>query len=128
MDTVHNYLRRRLLERVGVPTSEVQTNLSIEQIMDQQINWVFFGKMAQAMVMGFFRYKPRINQTEKFNYLEKARDKLTLYEETKNQEALVDAGNYLMMEYDRPSLEGVYYKSIDDTDHATPTGERKIKK
>ena len=121
MNTVSEYIRKRLLEGVGV-YDNLKTDLTPAQILDSQMNWEFLSEMAHRMIMGFFRYGPFEKQTETYSYIEEAKKKIALYIKTKNLECLCDAANYLMLERNKPSIKNTYFASSDDKNHAVPKG------
>ena len=119
--TVTKHIRKRLLERVGIPTGPdrpTNVNLSIQEILDIQINWNFFAEMANARVLGYFRYGPKSEQTVNYNYIEEAKTKIQLYVDTGNFDYLRDAANYLMMERTDPWIKGAHLEVVDDKVHA----------
>jgi hypothetical protein len=67
------------------------------------------------MIIGVFRYKLRKGH-DFFNYkmLKEIRKKLNQYEETKNLEDLVDAFNYVRIEYLRARWAGYIMKPVND--------------
>lgn len=82
-------------------------------------------KMRQNRVeVSFYKYGPaRINFGEG---LVKAKNSAEMcikkYEETKNKEYLLDAMNYLMFEFDYPSIDGAYFKPTDSSESAGKDG------
>jgi len=118
-NTITEHIRMRLLERAGIPWGTVTTNLTPTQILDMQMDWDFLSEMANAMIMGYFRYGDRATQPVKYNYINEAEKKLKSYKETGNLECLRDAANYLMMERGKPSIDIAHFKPHDDKEHAT---------
>lgn len=114
--TITEHIRKRLLDCVGVIDIKMTTKLSPQEIVDSEMDWEFLTEMSHGMLMGYFRYGKASDS--KINNLKEVYNRLKLYEETKNQEYLRDAANFIMQERRRPSLSGVYFKTIDDGHHA----------
>ncbi len=116
MSTITEYIRERLLERVGAIDVKQKTELAPLEILNQEMDWDFLTEMGYGMIMGYFRYGKASEST--VNNLEAAKDRLKLYENTGNQEYLRDAANFIMQERHKPSIKYVYFKAVDDCEHA----------
>jgi hypothetical protein len=64
------------------------------------------------MLMGYVRFESAKGLDP--DYLARAERCLRSYQETKNQEFLVDAANYLEREFTHSSFEGAYFQALDD--------------
>lgn len=79
-------------------------------------------------LMGAFRYEQRGANSMSYDerarartggaksYLERALDKASLYEQTGNQEYLVDMFNYILLEYSRPYHPNAHFASTERHD------------
>ena len=117
--TVTEYIRKRLLDSVGVADIKTQTELSPTEILEQEMDWEFLAEMAHGMIMGYFRYGKASDST--LNYLDGMKRKIALYEETGNLECLRDIANFAMQERKKPSIEA-HYKAVDDGEHLSSKG------
>lgn len=74
----------------------------------------FVQGMLNRMGVSFFKYgKVKDAYPEKVNALESMKLRLEKYAETGNTEHLIDAANYLMIEYMHPRRKDAYFKSTD---------------
>jgi hypothetical protein len=70
------------------------------------------------MIIGAFRYGLLTNPDKwKFDLMGGLRKHLANYESTGNTESLVDAANYLMLEFIHPSHPEARFKAMDDLLH-----------
>jgi hypothetical protein len=113
--TITEHIRSRLLDRAGVFDIKTKTDLSPIEIVDQEMDWDFLTEMAYGMMMGYFRYGRASDSN--IDNLSEIKKRVSLYEETGNQEYLRDAANFAMQERKRPSIKGTYFKAIDDGVH-----------
>jgi hypothetical protein len=91
----------------------------IDEIKKHQFGSLFTKLMDARMVMGFFRYGNRMRILDKEYHLRSVEKRIESYKLTGNLEFLVDAGNFLRMEFDRPLYRtDAYFKSIDDGEHS----------
>lgn len=91
----------------------------IDDIKQSQFKSLFTKLMDNRMVMGFFRYGNRFRKLDNEYHLRSVYKRIEIYKLTGNLEALVDAGNFLRMEFDRPLYRNdAYFKSIDDGEHS----------
>lgn len=71
----------------------------------------FTNLMRNRIGMGYFRYG---GDTKSYRYVDGILLKVKRYIETGNTEFLVDAANYCMLEFNIPSLDNTYFKSVDN--------------
>lgn len=91
----------------------------IEELKKESFDDRFGFLMNNRMVMERFRYGPKKTKKEHPAYIRAAKRRIELYEESGNTELLVDAGNYLRMEFETPLHPNGHFKSIDDGEHST---------
>jgi hypothetical protein len=91
---------------------------TIEELRKESYDDRFNFLMNNRMLMGRFRYGPRKTKKEHPAYITAAKRRIELYEESGNTELLVDAGNYLRMEFETPLHPNGHFKSIDDGEHS----------
>jgi hypothetical protein len=88
--------------------------------------------MANRMATSFFKYGPlELGYPNKINALESLQDRLREYKRTLNTEFLVDAANFCLIEFLKPSLKGAFFKATDSnesTGRVTTSGYSSEKK
>jgi len=76
-----------------------------------------FDKLAKdAMIMGYFRYGG-LKDVEKYDYVKAYQSNLTNYERTGKLEYLVDARNFIMLEFIKQEKLGNKIEFSDDKEH-----------
>jgi hypothetical protein len=87
----------------------------------KQSEWVpqFEQYMRNRLIMGAIRYQPFAEKRQGHNYdlIGSIRARLDKYEQSGNQEHLVDCANLLMIEFDCPSHPDAHFEAIDDGTH-----------
>jgi hypothetical protein len=110
----------------GLPEGKQPIKLNsagtLEELKDE-INNDYFSKITEyadnRLVMGRFRYGPLdAAKLQKFNPVEDAKTRLSLYQSDNNLEHLVDAFNYVRIAYMRESYRGIKLHPIDDGVHS----------
>ena len=90
-----------------------------EEIAKIQISEKFIDGMKNRMIVSYFKYGDiRDCFPHKTNALATAIDRIKTYEKTKNTEFLIDASNFLMIEFILPSIEGAFFRATDS--HESP--------
>ena len=121
-DTITNLIRAHLLESLGYRSPAPRLPDLPEQLATE---WCtpFEDARRYRMVMGAFRYG-LLTEPKKWRYdlMAGLLRKLATYRETGNTEALVDAANYLMLEFMNPSHASAHFRGEDDHCHC-PTKE-----
>ena len=122
MKTVSNLLREHLYYSIcGVP---VNTNKmpDLDELIITETNERFIQLMKNRLVMDAFRYG-RMKDKEKGEYklLESLKRKVSMYQQTGNLEYLVDASNYLLLEFTFPHVDNPHFSATDDVDHCDKT-------
>jgi len=110
-------LRTRLLHAKGIPTG-VQITASKESITRDvskkhaELDKVV--KLAKARLeMGTYRYGLG-GDHGKYDYRSRIVPKLKRYDATGNKEFLVDALNYVALEFNHPNRLDTFFKAVDD--------------
>jgi len=70
----------------------------------------FLQGMLNRMAFGFHNYGHSRRTHHTFSGLENAKLRLAKYEESKNSEFLMDAANYCMIEFFRPSMADTFFR------------------
>lgn len=89
----------------------------VAKILETEFNEDFVEGMRQRMVMSFYKYgyvRDAYGVGGKVNAITSATDRMRKYAETKNTEYLIDAANFMMIEFMCPSLEGAHFTPTDD--------------
>ena len=77
----------------------------------------FVKGMQNRMIVSFHKYGPiKDAYPHKVNALKSLEIRINKYKETKNTEYLIDAANFLMIEFMYPSIEGAYFKGTDSNE------------
>lgn len=118
------WLRSRLLQDVFITDQALRDKAerrTAKLFADEHIRFILKEMQARIM-MGTYRYEgsgdprpwsQRVRAGDAESFLSKLAKKVALYQRTKNQEFLVDAMNYLNLEFVEPCEEGVFYKSTE---------------
>lgn len=132
MKRINDHLRSRIyaqsqLSPIGTFSSSDAEASHAEFFGEEGVIHWFIHHASARKLMGAFRYEQR--SAEGLSYDEAARqgkaktfiqrliEKINLYEETGNQEFLVDAFNYLLLEKHRPNHPNPHYKSTERFDN-----------
>lgn len=121
---VTDHIRNHLLEGVGYqPNPELQEKAfaRVRHIFDPTTIKFILGEMRSRILMGTFRYEDtdprpwaeRVRAGEVPSYLDKLEDKIALYELGGNKEFLIDAMNYLLLEFVEPCRKHTFYRSTE---------------
>jgi len=116
---VSDHIRSHLLESLGVDTRRRLP--SLDNLLRTEWCEDFERARRYRLVMGAFRYGLLSDPKGKYDLLGGLRMKLRQYEQTGNTEALVDAANYLMLEFMWPSHSDAHFQSKDDHCHCPRT-------
>lgn len=118
---LHDVLRRRLLERVGLVGQLNQPMRSLAWVYKTQWSPLFERYMRNRLVMGYFRYGSLRNKARRgthYDSVGSAIRRLKAYLKTGNQEYLVDAANLCMVEFMVPSCHpSPEWRPADDGEH-----------
>ena len=92
--------------------------MSIEQILKTEYSEEFDQLRKNRMVVSFHKYGPaKENYPLLVDAIENAKIRIQKFEETGNLEYLVDAGNFLMLEYKYPRHQNAHFEAKDGTDN-----------
>lgn len=81
-----------------------------------QINREFIQGMLNRMATSFFKYGPA--KGSKSHGLKNAKERIKIYEKTGNTEGLVDAANFLMIEFMNPGHKNSHFRATGS--HESP--------
>ena len=113
MDNIHEFLRQRLLAKKGL-LEDNTPKLTFKQIVQEvkETVWcpIFFEYMFNRLLMGRLRY----GAPGRHDHIKAIRTKLDLYEQTGNDELLVDIGNYTMLEFRFGTHPLKHFSAYDD--------------
>lgn len=85
-----------------------------ESVPDSEFSLEFVQGMADRMATSYFKYGLVADAyPQKVNALKSMQARVEKYLKTGNTEFLMDAANFLMIEYMRPSVEGAKYEPTD---------------
>lgn len=91
---------------------------TIEYIYRTQWSWRFERLMRNRLAMGYFRYAPLSKQKPgKMDNIGSIKKRVALYEETGNDEVLVDIANIAMVEFILGAHPKKHFKAEDDGIH-----------
>jgi len=113
---IREFIRKRLEDRasVGKPTREELQ----KDIRQKHMEFDHAAHLAKArLTMGTYRYGTSDNHS-RYDYRARLDTKLEAYDQTGNQEFLIDALNYCVLEFMHPNRTDVYFKAEDDNNHS----------
>lgn len=88
---------------------------SEKEILATEFSEPFVAGMRARMVMSYYKYGALADAyPEKVNAVSSLTDRLRKYAETGNTEFLMDAANFAMIEYMRPSHPHAHFEATDD--------------
>ncbi len=105
-------MRTNLLRRAGIIEAPLKGK-SFNDIRAQECSDGFPELMDNRLVMGYLRYGAAARSVPLFQDYNKALLRLDKYKETGNTELLVDAANYLRMEFRRSLHPNKHFHAID---------------
>lgn len=116
MQTVHDYLRARLLQQAGIFESS-EAAPSLDAIARMQSCSSFEEYRKNRMIMGYFRYGSLQSQIgrAKYDNIGSIEKRLTIYKSDHNREHLVDIANLAMIEF--ATHPNYPFKAADDGIH-----------
>lgn len=119
--TEHQYIRKHILESAGISDIKPLDYEYEKALIEKQTSEVF-SLCVNRLLMGRFRYGPNVGQSH-FNCIPTIEKKIKRYKETGNMECLLDAINYLYLEFRFGTNPKKHFSATDDEDHAS--GEHK---
>lgn len=120
MKTITEHIRDHLLASLGYTEPRARNRKpDLDSLLVSEWCPEFETARRYRMVMGALRYGLLADPGKWAGYdlLGGMRRKLEVYHRTGNTEALVDAANYLMLEFMRPSHPHAHFRAEDDRDH-----------
>src|SRR6266404_8068010 len=113
MESTHDFLRQRLLERVGmgeIPQRAIDAQKKFAMLQLSEWSPQFEQLMRNRLIMGAMRYESMSKKKcGEYNFLEEAHRRLGAYDKTGNKEFLVDAANMCLLEFEFPYRPGAYF-------------------
>lgn len=104
--------------KCGIPEEDYTISrepIDLESLKKSEWSPEFEKLQRNRRILGAIRYgKTNEPGKPKYDRVNTMRKKIDLYEKTKNKEALVDLANYAMIEFQEPTIDGTYFKSLDD--------------
>lgn len=90
----------------------------MNEILSVQFSEDFIRKMKARVFVGFHRYgqSKQYAETNKYDIIETIKARLKLYQESGNQEHLVDAANFIMIEYMYPQHPNPHFEAVAEED------------
>lgn len=86
----------------------------MDNILATEFSYDFINGMRDRMLISYYKYGPIADAyPHKVNAIASLTDRLRKYAETKNTEFLIDAANFAMIEFMRPSIEGAFFAGTD---------------
>ncbi len=88
--------------------------LRLPSAASSEVSLDFMQGMADRMAVSFHKYGPIADAyPDKVNAIDSLIARLAKYRATKNKEYLMDAANFAMIEFMRPSVRGAFFKATD---------------
>jgi hypothetical protein len=126
MKSITDHIRTHLLQGVQEQDRTLHT-LAFKRVQElfesQKFKWIL-NHAKFRILMGTFRYEQggnhiRGSKRGEFYYLDKLNQKIKLYRETGNQEWLIDAFNYIILELTHPHHTNAHFESNERQEHET---------
>lgn len=116
MKSVSEWIRESLESKIR---PEIRTRPDLRELQASQWSQGFERLMRNRLIVGAMRYETfdEKRKGHRYDLLGSLRQRLELYEESRNQEHLVDCANLLMIEFECPTLDGAHFTSVDDGVH-----------
>lgn len=90
---------------------------TLDEILKTEFSADFVQMMKNRMVVSFHKYGPLADAyPHKVNAIESLKQRLNKYAETGNTEFLIDAANFAMIEFMRPSHEAAFFRATDSNE------------
>lgn len=96
----------------------------MNEVLSVQFSEDFIQKMKARVFVGFYRYgqSKQYAETNKYDIIETIKARLRLYQDTGNKEHLVDAANFIMIEYMYPQHPNAHFESVEEEDPTKRAG------
>lgn len=116
--TNSQWIRKRLLESIGVQYKDID-RVDPDASMKKILKWFIpIVKLCfNRLVLGRLRYGGAENKKDKYDYIEIVRACLNDYEKDRNKEKLIDAINFLALEFETTQHPKAHFKATDDKEH-----------
>ena len=84
--------------------------ISLDKVLETEFSEDFVKKMRNRMIVSFYKYGPIATAyPNKLDAIKSSLARITKYHETSNMEYLVDAANFVMIEFMRPAKSGAHF-------------------
>lgn len=80
---------------------------------ETEVSGAFLQGMIDRMLVSRHKYGPIADGIHKLDCIASMEQRLAIYTETGNVEGLIDAANFLMMEFMFPKVSGAYFEQTD---------------
>lgn len=110
-------LRQRLHAKAGIVERTMPQGYDFATLQKTEWSPEFEQHMRNRLLMGALRYgllADKKKNPNKWDLLKALRSKIKGYLKTHNKEYLVDAANYLLLEFECPSIPNTFFKALDD--------------
>jgi len=97
----------------------VTKKYSIKELRKTEWDPEFEQLMRNRQIVGAIRYEPKVKgKKADYEHIPSSIERLKKYQETGNQEYLVDVANLCMIEFMMPSIDKeVFFEAMDDGEH-----------
>lgn len=114
MKTIHQIIR----ERIEPPDWGTDTKFSLNDLRTSEWSTEFESLMRNRLIMGALRYgKIGDKNKPKYNRLSAIAKNILIYNETGNDEFLVDIANLCLLEFVEGEHPNKHFKAADDKNH-----------
>lgn len=97
-----------------MPPKPSKIELRLTEDTETEVSKEFLQGMVNRMIVSFHKYGPVADAyPDKVNALESMQQRVEEYRRTGNTEFLIDAGNFVMIEFMRPSHPQAYFQGTD---------------
>lgn len=123
MKTITEHIRAHLLNSLGYAEPRTPAP-SLDELRKTEWSSLYESLCRNRMIMGYFRYGPISRPLGEYDVCNDAIIRIRKYQETRNLEYLVDAGNMCMLAFEEGIRKKEHFCSIDDGHHTQKRSER----
>lgn len=112
----HDAIRARVESQILPP---IRPRPSLDELREKQWSPAFERLMRNRLIIGACRYETfdEKRANNQYKIMESIKERLAKYEDTGNQEHLVDCANLLMIEFECPTHATPHFEASDDGQH-----------
>ena len=114
--TIHNLLRKRLLEQAGLAETPARF-LRLQDLEQSEWSDAFERLMRNRLIMGALRYGLMHGPRPDYDYISDTIRRLQAYQESGNTEHLVDVANLCLLAFELDRHPKKHFASGDDGEH-----------